>query len=100
MFDIDIGDMMLSEEQQYVMNNIVQSPQELNILTNTPGSDKTFFVNNIARYLQHHNKIVILSATTGVIAHRLSMLNTIIHTFQEIFVNVVWEAKFKDATIW
>jgi hypothetical protein len=99
-FDFDIGDMMLFEEQQHVMDNIVESPHELYILTGTPGSDKTFFVNNIARYFQYHNKIVILSATTGVIARRLSMLDTIIHTFQEIFVNDVWEAKFKDATIW
>jgi hypothetical protein len=45
--DIDIGDMMLSEEQ-HVMNNIVQSPQELNILTCTPGSDKIFFVKYIS----------------------------------------------------
>jgi replicative DNA helicase len=99
-FHFDIGDMMLYEEQQHVMDNYVQSPQELYILAGTPGSAKTFFVNNIARYFQHHHKIVILSATTGVIARRLSMLNTIIHTFQEIFVNDVWEAKFKDATIW
>jgi predicted PilT family ATPase len=80
---------MLSEEQQHIMDNIVQSPQELYIFASTPGSDKTFFVNNIARYFQHHNKIVILSATTGVIARGLSMLDTITHTFQEIFVNDV-----------
>ena len=91
---------MLSEEQQHVMDNSVQSPQELYILAGTPGSDKTFFVKNIARYFQHHNKIVILLATTRVIARRLSMLDTVVHTFQEIFVNDVQEAKFKDATIW
>ena len=91
---------MLSKEQQHVMDNIVQSPQELYILTDTPGSDKTFFLNYIARYSQHHNKRVILSATTRVIARRLSMLEPMIHIFQEIFVNDVWEAKFKDATFW
>jgi hypothetical protein len=79
---------------------VVVSPEELYILTGSPESDKIFFVRYIAWYFQHHNKRVILSATTGVIACRLSMLDAIIHTFQEIFVNDVWEAKFKDAAIW
>jgi hypothetical protein len=47
-FDIDIGEMVLSEEQQQVMDNIVQSPQELYILTGSPESDKTFLVRYIA----------------------------------------------------
>ena len=82
------------------MDNIVQSPQKLYILTGAPGNDKTFFVNYIALYFQHHNKIAIISATTGVIARRLSMLESIIYIFQEFFLNDVWEAKFKDAAIW
>lgn len=44
MFDVDIGDMMHTEEQQHVIDNIVQNPQGLHILTGTPGSCKTLFV--------------------------------------------------------
>ena len=42
-FDIDIAYMVLTEEQQYVMDNILQNPHGLHILTCTPGSEKMFF---------------------------------------------------------
>jgi ATP-dependent exoDNAse (exonuclease V) alpha subunit len=44
----------------------------LHVLTGTPGSGKTFFVKYLAQYFQTQNKIVLLSATTGAAALRLS----------------------------
>lgn len=79
MFDIDIGDMMFSEEQQHIMDNIVRYRQRLHFPTCTPGSGKTFFVKYIAQYFYIHNKIVILSTTTKAIPLRLSRLASTIH---------------------
>lgn len=55
-FDIDIANMILTEEQQHVMDNILQNSHRLHILTGTPGSGKTFFVKYIAQYFQKYNK--------------------------------------------
>ena len=79
-FDIDIANMILTEEQQHVMDNILQNSHRLHILTGTPGSGKTFFVKYIAQYFQKHNKKVTLSATTGAAVLRLSKSASTIHT--------------------
>ena len=46
-FDIDIVNMILTDEQQHVMDNILQNPHGLYILTGILGSGKTFFVKYI-----------------------------------------------------
>ena len=48
-FDIDIADMVHTEERQQVMDNIVQNSHGLHILTCTPRGGKTFFVKYIAQ---------------------------------------------------
>ena len=63
-FNIDIADMVLTEEQQHVMDNILQNSHGLHILTSIPRSGKTFFVKYITQYFQKHDKKIILSATT------------------------------------
>jgi type II secretory ATPase GspE/PulE/Tfp pilus assembly ATPase PilB-like protein len=57
--------MVLTEEQQHIMDNILQNPHGLHILAGTPGSGKTFFVKYITQYFQKHDKKIILSATTA-----------------------------------
>jgi type II secretory ATPase GspE/PulE/Tfp pilus assembly ATPase PilB-like protein len=46
-FDINIVDIVLTEEQQHVINNIVINSQGLYILTNALGSGRTFLVNTL-----------------------------------------------------
>jgi hypothetical protein len=46
-FDINIVDIVLTEEQQHVINYIVINSQGPYILTNALGSGKTFFVNTL-----------------------------------------------------
>ena len=48
-FDIDIADKVLTEEQQHVMDNIVQNSYALHILIGTPRSGKIFFVKYTAQ---------------------------------------------------
>ena len=76
--------MQLTEEQQYVMDNIIQNSHGLHILTGTPGSGKMFFVKYIAQYFQNHNKKVIISATTGAAALRLCKTASTVHTMFRI----------------
>ena len=78
-FDIDIAEMVLTEEQQHVMDNILQTSHKLHILTDTQGSGKTFFVKYITQYFQKHDKIIILSATTGAATLKLSKSASIVH---------------------
>ena len=49
-FNIDIVNMILTDEQQHVMDNILQNPNGLHILTCTLGSGKIFFVKYITQY--------------------------------------------------
>ena len=51
-FDIHISDMTLTNEQQYVFDNVIQNHVGLHILTGTPGSGKTFFIKYLAQHFQ------------------------------------------------
>ena len=42
-FDMHISNMTLTNDQQYVLDNILQNHMGLYVLTGTSGSDKTFF---------------------------------------------------------
>ena len=80
MFDIHIGDIVLTEEQQHVTNNIIINMQGLHILTGIPWSVKTFFLKNIAQCFHIHNTIVTLSIIMGAIALILSRSASAVHT--------------------
>ena len=74
-FDIDIGDMVLIEEQQHVMDIIVQNPQTLHILLGSPGSCKTYIV----QYFRISNEMVVFLATTEATTLTLSRSASIVH---------------------
>ena len=83
-FGINIAHMVLTEEQQHLMDNILQNSHGLHILTDTQGSGKTFFVKYIIQYFQKYDKIIIFSATTGATALRLSKSASTVHTIFRI----------------
>ena len=76
--------MTLTPDQQRVFYVILQNPTGLYVLTGTPGSGKTFFVKYLAQYFQTQNKLVLLSATTGAAALRLSSTASTTHTLFRI----------------
>ena len=83
-FGIQLSDMMLTPDQQRVLHVILQNPTGLHVLTGTPGSGKTFFVKYLAQYFQIQNKLVLLSATTGATALRMSSTASTAHTLFRI----------------
>ena len=100
--------MVLTEEQQHVMDNILQNSHGLHILTSIPRSGKTFFVKYITQYFQKHDKKIILSATTWAVTLRLSKSAFTVHTVFRIpthgYLSVKPEpspflTKLKDANV-
>ena len=83
-FDIHISDMTLTNEQQHVLDNILQNPIGFHVLTGTPGSGKTFFVKYLAQHFQLLKKNVLICATTGAAALRLSPTALTAHTLFRI----------------
>ena len=79
-FDIHVSNMILTNEQQHVLDNILQNPIGLHVLTSTPGSGKTFFVKYLAQHFQLLQKNILICATTGAAALRLSPTASTAHT--------------------
>ena len=83
-FDIHIFDITLTNEQQYVLNNILHNPIGLHILIGTPRSGKTFFVKYMAQHFRLSQNNVFMCATTGTVTLRLSLTASAAHTLFRI----------------
>ena len=79
-FDIQLSDMMLTQEQESVLDAIMANPKGLHVLTKTPGNGKSFFIKYIIPYLSVKGKTVLLSETMGAASRRLSRLANTVHT--------------------
>ena len=76
--------MTLTNEQQYILDNILQNLVGLHVLSGTPGSGKTFFVKYMAQHFQLLQKNVLMCATTGAATWRLCPTTSTAHTFFHI----------------
>jgi ABC-type glutathione transport system ATPase component len=79
-FDIQISEMKLTQEQEDVLDSIMAHPKGLHVLIGTPGSGKSYFIKYIIQYLQLKGKTVLLSGTTGAATRRLSKTANMVHT--------------------
>jgi ATP-dependent exoDNAse (exonuclease V) alpha subunit len=75
-----MSDMTLTQEQERLLNSIIANLEGLHVLSETPGSGKSFFIKYITQYFQWKGKTVVLSRTTGAAALRLCKTANTIHT--------------------
>ena len=79
-FDIQISEMMLTQEQEGVLGFIMANPEGLHVLTGTPGNGKSFFIKYIIQYLQLKGKTILQSGTTKAVARWLNKTTNMVHT--------------------
>ena len=89
-----IGDVMfhdlpeLSTEQQAVVDDIVNSDEDWHFLTGCPGTGKTHTMKHISREYTRRGKNVIVCASTGAAALRLSSIAITAHSLFAINPNL------------
>ena len=69
----------LTSDQNKICNKLLHVKNGLHIVTGTPGSGKTHLIRFLAYQYVKANKSVILTATTGAAATRLSSIATTVH---------------------
>ena len=67
-------------DQEKVINAIVSNPKGLHVLSGPPGSGKSLTTQIVTDKLRANNKIVVLTATTGCAAVRLSLYAGTVHS--------------------
>ena len=82
--DIHTSDMTLTNEQEYVFDNILHTHVGLHLLIGTHGSGKTCFVKYLAQHCQLSQKYVLMCATTGATTLQLSPTASTAHTLFRI----------------
>ena len=83
-FDIHIFYMTLTNEQQYVLNNILHNHIGLHVLIGRPESGKILFVKYLAQHFQLTQKNGLMCTTTGATTLQLSSIASTTHTLFRI----------------
>lgn len=84
-FDINISNVVLTDEQDKIFYTMLENPDSLHVLTRT--HRKAIFIKYITQYFQAQNKHILLCAATGATTLRLSCTASTVHT---MFCILTW----------